>query len=104
MKTRKILCLALFLGAFGGSLAAAGAHTPTSRKPGDLRAAGKVEFPISAAPAVRPEFERGVVLLHSFFYEEARRIFTAVAEQDPTCAMAQWASGNAISLLVDSIG
>jgi len=31
-----------------------------------------------------------VALLHSFFYEEARRIFTAVAEQDPKCAMAQW--------------
>jgi len=29
-------------------------------------------------------------LLHSFFYEEARRIFTSVAEQDPKCAMAQW--------------
>jgi tetratricopeptide (TPR) repeat protein len=31
-----------------------------------------------------------VALLHSFFYEEARRIFTSVAEQDPKCAMAQW--------------
>ena len=40
--------------------------------------------------AARPEFIRGVALLHSFFYEEARRIFTAVAEKDPTCAMAQW--------------
>ena len=39
---------------------------------------------------MRPEFTRGVALLHSFFYEEARRIFTSVAEQDPNCAMAQW--------------
>jgi tetratricopeptide (TPR) repeat protein len=39
---------------------------------------------------VQPKFARGVALLHSFFYEEARRIFTAVAEQDPNCAMAQW--------------
>jgi tetratricopeptide (TPR) repeat protein len=31
--------------------------------------------------------------LHSFFYEEARRIFTSVAEEDPTCAMAQWGIG-----------
>jgi len=31
-----------------------------------------------------------VALLDSFFYEEARRIFTSVAEQDPKCAMAQW--------------
>jgi tetratricopeptide (TPR) repeat protein len=59
-------------------------------KPGDLRAAGKIEFPISSDAAVRSEFERGVALLHSFFYEEARRIFTAAAEKDPKCAMAQW--------------
>src|SRR5881392_3940987 len=62
----------------------------TVREPGDLRAAGKVDFPISCTPAVQSEFARGVALLHSFFYEEARRIFTSVAEQDPKCGMAQW--------------
>jgi tetratricopeptide (TPR) repeat protein len=55
-----------------------------------LRAAGKVEFPVSCAPDVQSEFARGVALLHSFFYEEARRVFTSVAERDPKCAMAQW--------------
>src|SRR5438552_10559625 len=59
-------------------------------EPGDLRAAGKVTFPVSCAPAVQSEFARGVALLHSFFYEEARRVFTSVAERDPKCAMAQW--------------
>jgi tetratricopeptide (TPR) repeat protein len=39
---------------------------------------------------VQSEFSRGVALLHSFFYEEARRVFTSVAERDPKCAMAQW--------------
>src|SRR5437867_9808959 len=62
----------------------------TVPEPGDLRAAGKVNFSISCAPAVQPEFARGVALLHSFFYEEARRVFTSVAERDPKCAMAQW--------------
>ncbi|PYK03928.1 MAG: hypothetical protein DME66_11040 [Verrucomicrobia bacterium] len=65
-------------------------QSATVPKPGDLRAAGKVDFPISCAPAAQPEFMRGVALLHSFFYEEARRVFTSVAEQDPKCAMAQW--------------
>jgi hypothetical protein len=73
-----------------GSTAAFGADMPSALAPGDLRAAGKIEFPISSAAAIQPEFERGVALLHSFFYEEARRIFTAVAEKDPKCAMAQW--------------
>jgi tetratricopeptide (TPR) repeat protein len=62
----------------------------TAPEPGDLRAAGKVDFPISCAPAVQSDFSRGVALLHSFFYEEARRVFTSVAERDPKCAMAQW--------------
>ena len=63
------------------------ASTPS---PGDLRGTGKVDFPVSCIVAARPEFARGVALLHSFFYEEARRAFTSVAEQDPDCAMAQW--------------
>src|SRR5213593_909397 len=62
----------------------------TAPEPGDLRAAGKVDFPITCAPSVQSEFSRGVALLHSFFYEEARRVFTSVAERDPKCAIAQW--------------
>ena len=87
MKTRQRM---IFLGLLLGSLTLLNAENPTPAKPGDLRAAGKVDFPVTCAPALRPEFIRGVALLHSFFYEEARRIFTAVAEQDPNCAMAQW--------------
>src|SRR5438874_448887 len=71
-------------------LAVRDVKSATGPEPGDLRAAGKVEFPISCASSVQSEFSRGVALLHSFFYEEARRVFTSVAERDPTCAMAQW--------------
>jgi tetratricopeptide (TPR) repeat protein len=62
----------------------------TAPEPGDLRGVGKVTFPITCAPEVQSDFARGVALLHSFFYEEARRVFTSVAERDPKCAMAQW--------------
>ncbi len=58
--------------------------------PGSLRSAGIVKFPVSCNASVRPEFERGVALLHSFFYEESRRIFSSIAERDAACAMAQW--------------
>src|SRR2546421_1159559 len=71
-------------------LAAHHVECATAPEPGDLRAAGTVDFPVSCTPAVQPEFARGVALLHSFFYEEARRVFASVAEQDPKCAMAQW--------------
>jgi len=62
----------------------------TAPEPGDLRGAGNVTFQITCDPAIQSEFARGVALLHSFFYEEARRVFTSVAERDPNCAMAQW--------------
>src|SRR5438094_877019 len=71
-------------------LAISDVECATVPEAGNLRAAGKVDFPISCTPAIQSEFARGVALLHSFFYEEARRIFTSVAEQDPKCAMAQW--------------
>jgi tetratricopeptide (TPR) repeat protein len=51
---------------------------------------GKVSFPTSCAPAVQPQFDRGVALLHSFAYADAEKAFERVAEQDPRCAMAHW--------------
>jgi tetratricopeptide (TPR) repeat protein len=51
---------------------------------------GTVHFPISCAAAVQKPFERGVALLHSFWYEEAEKEFTQIAKDDPSCAMAHW--------------
>jgi hypothetical protein len=58
---------------------------------------GTVHFPTSCAPDVQPQFERGVALLHSFWYEESFRTFAAVSAADSSCAMAYW--GQAMSLL-----
>jgi tetratricopeptide (TPR) repeat protein len=73
--------------------ASAYAATPDaapSRSLGDLGKVGTVSFPTSCDPALQGEFERGVALLHSFFYPEARRVFTEIARKDPECAMAHW--------------
>ncbi|HEX7787686.1 MAG TPA: hypothetical protein VF653_15825, partial [Methylomirabilota bacterium] len=51
---------------------------------------GTVRFPVSCAPAVRADFERAVALLHSFWYEEAEKAFTAITTADATCAMGYW--------------
>ncbi len=51
---------------------------------------GTVSFPTSCAPAVQKSFERGVALLHSFWYDEAEKQFAEVAQKDPKCAMAHW--------------
>ena len=57
---------------------------------------GTVTFPVSCAPTVQKPFERGVALLHSFWYEEAEKEFRQISADDPTCAMAHW--GVAMSL------
>jgi tetratricopeptide (TPR) repeat protein len=71
-------------------LAALNVESATAPEPGDLRGVGNVTFSITCSPDVQSDFARGVALLHSFFYEEARRTFTSVADHDPKCAMAQW--------------
>jgi Tfp pilus assembly protein PilF len=51
---------------------------------------GKVVFPTSCDPAVQTEFDRGVAMLHSYWFLKARRTFEGILQQDPTCAMAHW--------------
>ena len=82
--------LIFFVGLASSFLVLNHIKSATAPEPGDLRGVGKVSFPITCAPDVKSDFARGVALLHSFFYEEARRVFTSVAERDPNCAMAQW--------------
>src|ERR1700690_3129271 len=57
---------------------------------------GTVHFPVSCTPDAQKTFEKGVALLHSFWYEEAEKTFLDVQRQDPKCAMAYW--GEAMSL------
>src|SRR5438094_5442399 len=82
-------CMSLLI-ILATTLAAGHLKSATAPEPGDLRGVGKIRFPITCAPDVQSDFARGVALLHSFFYEEARRVFTSVTEHDPKCAMAQW--------------
>ena len=56
-------------------------------EPGAL---GQVRFPTSCSATVQPVFERGVALLHSFWYEEALKTFTSVTTTEPGCAMGYW--------------
>lgn len=56
---------------------------------------GEVNFPLSCSPAAQAQFNRAIALLHSFFFPETVKAFTAIAEKEPSCAMAYW--GIAIS-------
>jgi len=65
---------------------------------GPLRAQdelGKLDFPTSGAAAAQPAFLKGVLLMHSFEYDDARESFLAAQKADPGFAMAYW--GEAMS-------
>ncbi len=51
---------------------------------------GVVSFPVSCSPSTQAPFNRGVALLHDFWYSEAKRQFEEIVKADPTCAMAHW--------------
>jgi hypothetical protein len=60
-------------------------HDSTSPMPQGTRL-GAVSFEISCKPQVKANFNRGVALLHSFWLDEAGRVFDSVAAADPDCA------------------
>src|SRR4249920_295550 len=62
---------------------------------------GKVSFPTSCDSKVQPQFERGVAMLHSYWFLYARRTFEGVLQEDPACAMAYW--GVAMDLLGNTL-
>jgi tetratricopeptide (TPR) repeat protein len=56
---------------------------------------GRVFFKTSCSPEAQKQFERALAMLHSFFFPETIKAFSAIPETDPTCAIAYW--GIAIS-------
>src|SRR6516165_5853051 len=63
---------------------------------------GKVSFSTSCDPKVQAEFDRGVAMLHSYWFTIARRTFEGILQQDPACAMAYW--GVAMDHLGNTLG
>ncbi len=51
---------------------------------------GRISFPTSGSPSAQPHFLRGVLLLHSFEYDEAIDVFRDAERADPGFAMAYW--------------
>lgn len=79
MRTARLLTLLLLL------------PLPAAAQDHDHGAAvGTVSFPTSCSAAAQAHFERGVAMLHSFWFGEAEKTFRAAAEADPSCAMPWW--------------
>ncbi len=96
MSPWKRLSVVIFVLAVPLALGAWGQEEQHKHSPGSGEKLGHVKFPISCNDAAQKDFERAVAMLHSFWYEEADKTFTAVTQTDPTCAMGYW--GVAMSL------
>jgi hypothetical protein len=83
--SRNLLCLALL----------ATLHATSFAAPRPSVLLGKVEFPVSAPEPARRHFLRGMLALHSFWYEEARDEFREATRIAPSFAMGYW--GEALS-------
>ncbi|MDX1407916.1 MAG: hypothetical protein R3330_07275 [Saprospiraceae bacterium] len=73
-------CIALIMSACG------------QHKPADADAAhlGSVTFDVSCNEKATPYFNQGLLLLHSFEYDDAAEAFQSAQQADPACAMAYW--------------
>ncbi|MGH6952639.1 MAG: hypothetical protein ACREGL_00535, partial [Alphaproteobacteria bacterium] len=77
---------------FGAILGLAGASAAFGQEAGGSEKLGRVRFETSCNAEAQARFERGVALLHSFWFGQAKAAFASVAEADPSCAMAHWGS------------
>ena len=56
----------------------------------DQIGASHVKFETSCAAGVREDFNKGVALLHSFWFPQAIAAFEEILKKDSSCAMAHW--------------
>jgi tetratricopeptide (TPR) repeat protein len=62
---------------------------------------GAVNFATSCTPAAHAEFQRGVAMLHSYWFGYAGKTFRSALEKDPGCVIAYW--GLALDLLGNTL-
>src|ERR1700751_164776 len=93
-KTRAWLVAAL-----GAVLALGAARSASAQSnPHDLmEGRGRdVSFPVSCGADIQARFDAALAALHSFWYGQALKEFTAITEADPECAMAYWGAAMSV--------
>src|SRR5438094_8673703 len=80
-----------FLGTLAVSLFALSAFAHDEDAGKSTQKLGKVSFANSCSPQVQAKVQRGVAMLHSFWWPEGERTFQEIAAEDPSCAaIAAW--------------
>src|SRR2546428_13906025 len=83
-------------------VASVSADADPANRTGDPEKLGRVHFKTSCSPEAQKQFERALAMLHSFFFPETVKAFTAIPDTDPSCALAYW--GIAISKRPNPLG
>ena len=94
--SKRTFGLAAFASAAVAMASGVSAQTGDVPKGKSVDELGRVVFQTSCTPQAQAQFERALAMLHSFFYPETIKAFSAVAETDPNCAIAYW--GVAVSV------
>ena len=89
MKSSRIAA-AILSASLVGLVGLASAVAETGDKSPAAAKSSEVDFPISCSAPAQKKFNQAVWILHSFWYEEAVKAFTAVTEVEPDCAMGYW--------------
>jgi hypothetical protein len=51
---------------------------------------GSVHFPISCRAETQTSFNHAIAFLHASRHQEAGKVFAALSQSDPSCAMTYW--------------
>src|SRR5688500_11921809 len=86
----RTLLLALVLSAPLTLLAQAHSDDGHDHGAPDLGNIGQAHLETSCGEAARKEIDRGLALIHSFWYAEAEKAFRRAAAADADCGMAWW--------------
>jgi tetratricopeptide (TPR) repeat protein len=76
------------LAAFG--MAAVLSMPASAEEPQQSEQVGTVTFPVDCNAEAQTRMSRGVAMLHSYWFPQARRTFESVLEADPGCGIAHW--------------
>ena len=93
MNTRQALIFSAFFSGLAAQAVLAHDDDPKQAAGQPPEQLGKVSFQTSCDPKVQAQFERGVALLHSFWFPEGRKALLDVLKSDPSCSIAYWGIG-----------
>jgi len=75
----------------GAGMCGAGGHEDQQTSGAKPEKLGQVRFEVSCNASAQAEFNRGMALFHSFWFNPAIASFQRVLQLDPGCGMADWA-------------